>query len=264
MKYFCISDIHSYYESMIKALNAAGYDKNNKDHILVVLGDIFDRGPDSIKVYSYIQSIPRERRILIRGNHELLLKEACERKQFLSHDVSNGTINTVAQFIRADLRLGYFNNYIFVKQERELTNDEIFRSFNTWNIIDWIMSDEWVNYYEIKDYILVHCWLPVKKFDDESMYNPFDRKFKYRKDWREATQEEWNDAMWGCPWYMYKMKLYPKDKTIICGHWHVSDFYKNIDGKQDKCYNTYINKNIVGLDACTALTNKCNVFVIDN
>ena len=48
-KFFCISDIHSFYEPMIEALNNAGFNPENPEHILVVCGDVFDRGPNSAK-----------------------------------------------------------------------------------------------------------------------------------------------------------------------------------------------------------------------
>ena len=31
MKFFVLSDIHSFYDEMISALNEAGYDRDNKD-----------------------------------------------------------------------------------------------------------------------------------------------------------------------------------------------------------------------------------------
>ena len=39
--YFVCSDIHGYYNEWMSSLNDAGFDKDNKDHILVVLGSPF-------------------------------------------------------------------------------------------------------------------------------------------------------------------------------------------------------------------------------
>ena len=52
MKCFVLSDIHSFYDEMISALNEAGYDKDNKDHTIIILGDIFDRGHQSLETYN--------------------------------------------------------------------------------------------------------------------------------------------------------------------------------------------------------------------
>ena len=76
--YFAISDIHGFYYPMHRSLYKAGFRKTNPDHILIVCGDIFDRGPDSVKVYNFLKSLPRDRRILIRGNHEFLLRDLRE------------------------------------------------------------------------------------------------------------------------------------------------------------------------------------------
>ena len=42
--YFVCSDIHGFYKEWVKSLKEAGFNKNNPEHILIVLGDIFDRG----------------------------------------------------------------------------------------------------------------------------------------------------------------------------------------------------------------------------
>jgi len=41
MKIFVASDIHSYFSIFKKALDDAGYDYENKDHLLVICGDCF-------------------------------------------------------------------------------------------------------------------------------------------------------------------------------------------------------------------------------
>ena len=66
-KYFVGSDIHSFYTPFIKELNKKGFDLNNEEHILIICGDLFDRGSESLKLYEFIKSLPKERRILIRG-----------------------------------------------------------------------------------------------------------------------------------------------------------------------------------------------------
>ena len=42
--YFVCSDIHGFYKEWMKSLKEAGFNKNNPEHILIVLGDVFDRG----------------------------------------------------------------------------------------------------------------------------------------------------------------------------------------------------------------------------
>ena len=82
MKYFVVSDIHSFYVGLKRALDRAGFNKRNKDHTLIVCGDIFDHGPDTLSVYKFLISIPKKRCILIKGNHELLYEELLEKSYY--------------------------------------------------------------------------------------------------------------------------------------------------------------------------------------
>ena len=41
---FVVADVHSFYDEMIAALDGAGFDPANPDHIFVCLGDLLDRG----------------------------------------------------------------------------------------------------------------------------------------------------------------------------------------------------------------------------
>ena len=92
-KFFVTSDIHSYYTELTTALKDAGFDENNEEHWLVVCGDCFDRGPDSAKVWRYLKNLPRK--ILVKGNHEQLILDCCERVYPGAHDISNGTAQTI-------------------------------------------------------------------------------------------------------------------------------------------------------------------------
>lgn len=94
-KYFISSDIHSFYDEYMTALNDASFDINNDEHIIVVLGDIFDRGKQPLEVYNFLKGLPKERRILIRGNHETLLRDLVKRGYPEKWDVSNGTLDTL-------------------------------------------------------------------------------------------------------------------------------------------------------------------------
>ena len=95
-KYFIVSDIHSFYTALINNLHKAGFDQNNKDHILIVCGDVFDRGFETLEVYKFLKSLPKSRCILIRGNHEDLYFDLLKKDYPNSYDYSNGTIRTFA------------------------------------------------------------------------------------------------------------------------------------------------------------------------
>lgn len=102
MKYFVITDVHGEYDVMIESLKNYGFDKNNKNHCLISLGDMFDRGYKSVKVYQYLESLPRK--ILLLGNHDEFFLE------FLSgvfshtywHVTRNGMWATIRDFADVD------------------------------------------------------------------------------------------------------------------------------------------------------------------
>ena len=74
--YVC-SDIHSYFEPFKKALDEAGFDPNNENHWIISCGDEWDRGTKPVEVMQYLISLPRK--VLVRGNHESLLQDLCEK-----------------------------------------------------------------------------------------------------------------------------------------------------------------------------------------
>ena len=256
-KYFITSDIHSFYEPLILELNKKGFDINNDENILIVCGDLFDRGPDSLKIYEYIKSLPKNRRILIRGNHEYLFIDLLHKDIPNYFDYTNGTFKT----------LNDLTNKIYLNWS-DLVHDEKLKE-----IEKWILSDEWIDYYETNNYIFTHAFIPLS-IDDSSyfrhMYNVDERFLSFNDNWRESLPEEFENATWGCPWKMAKTGLNKTGKTIVCGHWHTSDFFNNLKSLKIK-YDIY-KKNpifkskkykIIGLDACTVATNKVNVLVLN-
>ena len=65
-KYFIVSDTHSFYTPLKESLDKVGFDINTPDHIFILCGDLFDRGSESLEIYEFVKSIPKERRILIK------------------------------------------------------------------------------------------------------------------------------------------------------------------------------------------------------
>lgn len=238
MKYFVISDIHGYYKEMRTALRKAGYRKSNPEHKLIVLGDIFDRGPDCVKVYKFLRSIPKDRRVLIRGNHEFFLKLVTERGYVTSADIHNGTAETINQFIK-----NFYPN---------LTFNSLVTPFLNTGIAQWIFSDEWVNYWELNNLIFVHSWIPY-----EGVY--------CREDWKDASMLAWFKATLALPYEMIQICPAPDDTVIVCGHCKASDLRTVLDGEPPDNNNntTYIGDKVIGLDSCVYESGFCNVLVLE-
>jgi predicted MPP superfamily phosphohydrolase len=96
-KYFVTSDIHSFMDELMVALDKKGFDKDNKDHILCICGDLLDRGDKTVELFEFIKGLQEQDRLIyVRGNHEDLLFD-CMAEIYRgevpgSHHFSNGTI----------------------------------------------------------------------------------------------------------------------------------------------------------------------------
>jgi predicted phosphodiesterase len=257
---FFVSDVHSYYHPLKEALDAAGFDLSNPLHRLIICGDIFDRGPDTVAVYQFVNSIPKDRRILIRGNHDLLYYELLKKSFPHTYDFSNGTVDTFCQIAGVDpceLSLQYYKKQYYRQQRTPDTAYIQFKLKDTWDkvvaavwkseITAWLFSDEWVTYYESDDIIAVHSFIPLEM------------------DWRNASAEAWERAMWGCPWKQFKAGFFKEEaargKTLIVGHWHAEEFHVVFEQKHGD-YELYFGPNLVALDGMTALTYKVPVLKI--
>ena len=282
--YFISSDIHSFFDEWQEALKKKHFDVDNPNHIIVICGDIFDRGTQPLEVYRFLKALPRERRILIRGNHEILLDDLVRRGFAENHDRHNGTVDTLyylqglpsedehihdfyRELSRYDIK---YNSPEYKQIQLKYENQRK----SIWNglvkeILDWIYSDEWINYWETPNYIFVHSWIPVcEHYEfDKWGYPKKTQVDTYREDWRNATQTEWDDAMWGCPWRKAYLKLNQTGKTIVCGHWHTSDFFNHLTKQYKSIYDCPIFKSkrykLIGLDACTAGSKKVNCLVLE-
>ncbi len=258
--YFVSSDIHSFFKPFKKALDKAGFDMKNKNHVLIINGDLFDRGPDSVKLYDFIRSIPQERRILIRGNHEDMLCDICDKGYFEDYNLQNCTDQTIFQFVQ-NMQVPPSSSYSNIMSQ-------MIASFKTLGIQDWIRSKEWRNYYELGPYIITHSFIPLKDIGIESVYLEKYNHLSYIPDWRKLDPNctEWTDAKWGCPFVLYYhffQEERKNKKILVCGHWHVQDFHLKFEGKKNDSL-IYCKDGLIGLDACTAVSQRCNILVIDS
>jgi hypothetical protein len=207
-KLFAASDIHSFYTPLKNALEQKGFDENNPDHYLIICGDCFDRGPQSFEVLKFIMGL--ERKILVKGNHDILLNDCCMRGFPYSHDKQNGTVRTVWD-------LGHVNR------------DDDFSSccLNTWNKLA-RYRELLVNYFETQNYIFVHSWIPCRKVpkpNTDDRWIPLTTN-EWMEDWRSANDREWEDAMWVNPFKFADLNFNQTGKTIVFGHWHCSAGHK--------------------------------------
>ena len=160
MKVFIMSDIHSFYDEMIKALEEKGFEQNNKEHWLVLNGDGFDRGNKSQEVKDFLDATNNKTCVI--GNHELLLLEAINRGEFLYHDLTNGTLDAAIQLSGGYkaypvLELTNKAKELF-KRDSEIHNNigyialqkEIIVNLINTGIVEWIVDNFYVDVYDEK------------------------------------------------------------------------------------------------------------------
>lgn len=247
-KFYVISDVHGAADEMKQALDEAGFDPWNSEHWLISLGDNFDRFDQPIEVMKYLQGLPRK--ILCLGNHELLLRELCDRRYPGSHDFSNGTYDTVCKFGGAELGRS-FDECCIVAYSR------------TKNFID-----SMVPYFETRNYVFTHGYLPVNCDDGLPMYHRRNRKFSKKEDWRGAHASEWEQAMWLNSFDMVE-RGFDIEKCVVAGHWHASYGRHKTTGAPEFGENAdfspfYYEDKLIMVDSCVAYTGKVNVLVLED
>jgi serine/threonine protein phosphatase 1 len=77
MSKYVMSDIHGCYKEFIQMLDIINFNENDE---LYIIGDIFDRGPEPLKILDYV--IGHKNIILLKGNHEKMFEEAFETSNF--------------------------------------------------------------------------------------------------------------------------------------------------------------------------------------
>ena len=265
-KIFAISDMHSFYDETMKALADAKYDENDPDNLIVICGDILDRGPKSYAMFNWVKKmVEAKKAIYVRGNHESLFNNLVYRGYPQSIDLgdSNCTAESVCQLVSED-KISCIDTLPI----------SFFDACQKCKAVDKWIAENSVAYYEIGRYIFVHAWIPVKNLDGKPAYYVRNRKFAFDPNWRNASPNEWIEASWGNPVNMFQAGFYERDKTIVCGHWHASSFHNVLELNKSDIWDFQPGANfgifrskdncLVAIDACTAYTGIVNVLVISD
>ena len=179
MKYFVVSDVHSFFYEMMNAITDKGFEIDNPEHKLIVCGDLFDRGSQAVELFEFVKSLG-DRFIYVRGNHEDLLfecyKELLSGRGCSRHHVSNGTVDTISQFTG----MNYYELAFGTPERNKVLKEKLEP------VLDFITNKS-VNYYEIDDYIFVHGYIPC---------------YQHLNDFRDADESDWNGGSL-VEWYGY-------------------------------------------------------------
>jgi serine/threonine protein phosphatase 1 len=246
MKYFLFSDVHGEYDALITSLEAAGFDLSNKEHMLIGLGDYFDRGSQNELVLAFLMAMQDQGRIkLIRGNHDDMLLNFLgngdiqnrfdlmrSTQIFINDIIHNGLNMTVAQLagqseVSSNLSVlidgaDSFRNQIKVK------NPELLNLLNS-------MTNKIV----IDNYVITHAGFTLK--DDVMVVD----------NWAHTERMIENNH-----------HLLNPNLTYIFGHWHAQRLNKKFNVQTDNI-NKFVYKNLIGIDARTNLTKEVTIHIIE-
>lgn len=253
-KLFVASDIHGYFNQWQAALRDAGWEEDNESHVLVVLGDLLDRGPQPLECLNFVNSLPSRRKILVRGNHEDLMEEAIARHEFRLHDWQNGTVTTA---------------FALTRGKNEIDVLDAMRRHEAYNT--YVAS--LVDFYENDHYIFCHGWVPCER-NDPNTYRARNISYTFLPNWREG---DWKAARWINGMDAWAQGIRVPGKTVVCGHWHTSwghchlhhegpewdNKFSTNPAHRKANFSPFMDEGILAIDACTAASGKVNVVVLE-
>lgn len=261
VKYFASGDIHSYFDNWMAYLNNAGFEIDNPEHKIIICGDLFDRGDQTVECFEFVKCLHlQDRLVYVRGNHEDLLfdcvRQIKRRFDIPRHHISNGTVKTVAHLAdtnQYDILCNCYDKKLFEERTQEVLE---FIDKNT------------VDYFELGNYIFVHGWVPCDS-DDPNMYHA--RKSVTLAD-KNTWSDKWDAARWLNGMDCWNQGAQPEGKTVVCGHWHTSWGHCKFHGHTTEfphiaikgaknSFKPFVEDGIIAIDGCTAYTGLVNVVV---
>ena len=232
---FVVSDIHGHYTLLKEALDAVGFDRESGGHLLVCCGDYFDRGDENVEVLKFFERL--DRAVLLRGNHEDMLLKLLLDGKVLDHHRINGTMRTLENF---------FGKYFIDPVDNSIDFSGHNRTAD--RLCDFI--EHTVNYFETKNYVFVHGWLPSGALTAEARAAASDAA------WEKARWIQWSK--------LYNGQRPLADKTLVCGHAPTFHAVKFDPSRSARCGDIFAVDGLTAIDAGTADSKQINVLVIED
>lgn len=260
-KIFAVSDIHGDYEALISSLKEAGYDENNKNHLLISLGDAFDRGEQSLEVYLYLKRLSDENKaVVLKGNHTMMFIDYLDGTSLSPFNYyKNGERETFADFLHQTApfeswcmiykNIGnptYGDFAEWVKEAREEIKEEFPE------LLDWLKTRPY--YYETQNYIFTHGAIDTKVSD---WHSPHCVRY-------DLT--DWDALMWDDGTF-FGEEINNTDKKVVIGHFGTQSLRKKYNmGLEDETWSILKRDDgrVIAIDATTCISHKVNVLVIES
>ena len=257
-KLFFCSDIHGGYTPLVRALLSAGFDENNINHKLIVLGDIFDRLDENVEVYEYLKQLTdNNRAIVITGNHHKFLIDFLEGSINPFNYLHNGLDTTLGDFWH---RTKPFESWCLIDKQcnintgsyaewAEACRNDINREYP--ELLPWLKSLP--RYFESEHYIGVHGAIDTTA-----------------PDWHEPHCSRYNLRGWDALEFddgsFFGSEIKNTNKTVIIGHFGASHLREMYGIEDSGGYDILKREDgkVIAIDATTVISHKVNVLVIED
>lgn len=278
-KLFVVADVHGFYNELLESLEKSGYKDNDKNSLLVDLGDFFDRGEQNVEVYKYYKKLTdKNKAIILRGNHTTFLQEFLEGKDCLFNFSHNGFNKTLDSFLGDTSSWHTFLMYInedkdkakeiygervepILEDSSSVPSEVVFDIYQDYarekinkdypELLKWLQERPY--YYETENYIFTHASIDGLCDDwHKPEYTPYD----FWSPWEYLT---WDDGSF------YGKPIKNTEKTIVVGHYHTDGIREKFNISVDGTNSILKSKNgkKIFIDTCTPLTHRVNVLTIE-
>ena len=234
-KIFVVSDVHGHASILKSALDSAGYEPENENHLLISCGDYFDRGEENCEVLKFFER--QKNAVLLRGNHEDLLLKLLESGKILPHHYINGTFVTLENFFGKYFLDPVVNQVNFAGHTRTVDR-----------LCEFIEDTR--DFFETENYIFVHGWLPSGASSLSKI--------------RAASAAQWSNARWVKWTEKYDGTAPIEGKTLVCGH--MPTFYAGkFDPTREKnSPDIFYGNGLIAIDGGTYDSGRVNVLVLED
>jgi len=234
-KYFVVSDIHSHYLALRMALEKYGYNEDNPQHHLLVLGDLFDRGEETVEVLDYLYHLNQENKAtILLGNHDTFILD------FLRGNLDRVTFDIHFNGFRKTLE--QLSGKIIDLDKLEEIATTIKQRFPY--LKDWLSS--FPLFLELEDYIFVHGGIDGTN-----------------KDWKTLTSRR--DFVWNREINMARVP----GKTVVVGHHRVATIRKKTKDydvlflQNPELFDILYEDGKILIDRYVEVSNEINVLILD-
>ena len=273
-----VSDVHGFYDVLIKDLEKANYNEEDTNMLLIDCGDFFDRGEQAVEVYKYYKRLTDEgKAIILRGNHTTMLIDFLKGEDCSFNFAHNGLNRTLDSFLgdtnswptfymyvtnMKDIAPSFYGDRVLplLDDTGAIPSEVIFSVYEEYarekinkdypELLEWLQERPY--YYETKNYIFTHASIDGTC---EDWHKPTYSPYEFWSPWEYLT---WDDGSF------YGKPIKNTEKTIVVGHYHTDGIREkfNISISGTNSILKSENGKKIFIDTCTPLTHRVNVLTI--